>query len=105
MAPSDYDVLLLDFGGVCLLNPVEMHARTEAVLGLPAGTFEWMGPVDPDTDWLGVAPDRPHDEPPDGRPPPNPGLPPPPPAGRRGDDGREVGSRPSMTCTVSRSPV
>ena len=52
MAPSDYDVLLLDFGGVCLLNPVEMHARTEAVLGLPAGTFEWMGPVDPDTDEL-----------------------------------------------------
>lgn len=47
-----HDVLLLDFGGVCLLNPVEMHQRTETVLGLPTGTFEWMGPVAPDTDPL-----------------------------------------------------
>ena len=45
-----HDVLLLDFGGVCLLNPVEMHDRAESVLGLPPGTFEWMGPVDPPTD-------------------------------------------------------
>jgi putative hydrolase of the HAD superfamily len=47
-----YDTLLLDFGGVCLLNPVELHAHVENELGLPAGTFEWMGPVDPETDEL-----------------------------------------------------
>lgn len=47
-----YDVLLLDFGGVCLLNPVEMHARAEAELGLPPGTIDWKGPIDPDTDPL-----------------------------------------------------
>jgi len=47
-----HDVLLLDFGGVCLLNPVEMHDRAESVLGLPPGTFEWLGPVDPSTDPL-----------------------------------------------------
>lgn len=52
MAGSDFDVLLLDFGGVCLLNPVELHARAESVLGLDPGTFTWMGPVDPDTDSL-----------------------------------------------------
>ena len=28
----DHDVLLLDFGGVCLLNPVELHATTERLL-------------------------------------------------------------------------
>lgn len=44
--------LLLDFGGVCLLNPVEMHRHTERVLGLPAGSLTWMGPVDPSTDAL-----------------------------------------------------
>ncbi len=43
-------MLLLDFGGVCLLNPVEMHHIVEDRLGLPAGTFEWMGPIRPDTD-------------------------------------------------------
>lgn len=47
-----HDVLLLDFGGVCLLNPVEMHDRAESTLGLPPGTFDWMGPVDPSTDPL-----------------------------------------------------
>ncbi len=52
-SPSrDHDVLLLDFGGVCLLNPVELHGRAEAALGLSAGTFEWMGPVAPETDPL-----------------------------------------------------
>lgn len=44
--------LLLDFGGVCLLNPVEMHRHTERVLGLPHGALTWMGPVDPSTDAL-----------------------------------------------------
>ncbi len=52
MSAPPYDVLLLDFGGVCLLNPVEMHARAEAELGLPSGTFEWLGPVAPATDAL-----------------------------------------------------
>ncbi|MFN3217874.1 MAG: HAD family hydrolase [Acidimicrobiales bacterium] len=51
-ASRRHDVLLLDFGGVCLLNPVELHHRAEAALGLPSGTFEWMGPVDPSTDPL-----------------------------------------------------
>jgi putative hydrolase of the HAD superfamily len=44
--------LLLDFGGVCLLSPVELHSYTEQTLGLPAGTLTWMGPVDPSTDPL-----------------------------------------------------
>lgn len=51
-ADSEFDVLLLDFGGVCLLNPVELHHRAEELLGLPAGTFTWLGPVDPKTDAL-----------------------------------------------------
>ncbi|MGH1492362.1 MAG: HAD-IA family hydrolase [Acidimicrobiales bacterium] len=52
MADRAFDVLLLDFGGVCLVNPVELHGRLESVLGLPQGTFEWMGPVDTTTDPL-----------------------------------------------------
>ncbi len=52
MAGTNYDLLLLDFGGVCLLNPVELHATIEAALGLEQGTFTWMGPVDPSTDDL-----------------------------------------------------
>ena len=46
------DVLLLDFGGVCLLNPVELHDKATALLSLPMGTFEWLGPIDPATDEL-----------------------------------------------------
>ncbi len=45
-------VLLLDFGGVCLLNPVELYPKLEAQLGLPAGALTWLGPVDPSTDEL-----------------------------------------------------
>ncbi len=52
MSDPDYDVLLLDFGGVCLLNPVELHARTERLLDIPAGTLTWLGPLDPSTDEL-----------------------------------------------------
>ncbi len=51
-ASREHDVLLLDFGGVCLLNPVELHAQTEAALGLEPGTLDWMGPLDPSTDSL-----------------------------------------------------
>ncbi len=48
----EYDVLLLDFGGVCLLNPVELHRFLEEHLKLPSGTFTWMGPLDLSTDPL-----------------------------------------------------
>ena len=51
-AASAQPLLLLDFGGVCLLNPVEMHAHLESRLGLAPGTFTWLGPVDPSTDEL-----------------------------------------------------
>ncbi len=50
MKQRNYDVLLLDFGGVCLLNPVELHHVTEKRLGLLPGTLKWMGPLDPGTD-------------------------------------------------------
>lgn len=46
------DVLLLDFGGVCLLHPHELHAQTEQLLDLEAGTLTWLGAVDPSTDDL-----------------------------------------------------
>lgn len=49
-----YELLLLDFGGVCLLNPVEMHDIAETAMGLAAGTLDWMGPLDPSTDPLWV---------------------------------------------------
>lgn len=49
---TDIDVLLLDFGGVCLLNPVELHERAEQLLELPPGSFSWLGPIDPSTDEL-----------------------------------------------------
>ncbi len=57
MTNRSYDILLLDFGGVCLLNPVELHHVTEDQLGLPPGTLRWMGPVDPatDPDWQAMA--------------------------------------------------
>lgn len=57
MTRRSYDVLLLDFGGVCLLNPVELHHVTESRLGLPPGTLTWMGPLDPSTDpdWQAMA--------------------------------------------------
>lgn len=51
-ATSSYDCLLLDFGGVCLLNPVELHAKAETALGLEPGTLTWRGPLDPSTDEL-----------------------------------------------------
>jgi putative hydrolase of the HAD superfamily len=50
-----FDALLLDFGGVCLLTPFELHHVTERSLGLPAGTFTWRGPFDPASDALYVA--------------------------------------------------
>ena len=52
MTQRSHDVLLLDFGGVCLLNPVELHHVTEDRLGLAPGTLTWEGPLDPSTDPL-----------------------------------------------------
>jgi putative hydrolase of the HAD superfamily len=49
---SDIDVLLLDFGGVVLLHPFELHHRTERLLGLEPGTLNWFGSLDPSTDPL-----------------------------------------------------
>ena len=44
--------LLLDFGGVCLLTPVELHAGVERSLGLEPGAIAWKGPFDPEGDPL-----------------------------------------------------
>lgn len=57
---AEVDLLLLDFGGVCLLNPVELHAVAEDALALPRGTLTWMGPVDPSTDepWVAMTEGR-----------------------------------------------
>lgn len=49
---DEYDVLLLDFGGVCLLAAVELHHVVESHFGLDPGTFTWMGPLDPEGDEL-----------------------------------------------------
>jgi len=42
--------LVLDFGGVISRTMFETHAQTEAALGLPAGTLQWRGPFDPQSD-------------------------------------------------------
>lgn len=47
-----YKCLLLDFGGVCIMNPVELHHRAEQELGLAPGSLTWLGPIDPSTDEL-----------------------------------------------------
>lgn len=52
MVLDGIEVLLLDFGGVCLLNPVELHEVAEKALGLSPGALPWLGPVDPSTDEL-----------------------------------------------------
>lgn len=44
--------LVLDFGGVISRTLFETHDRTEAALGLPAGTLRWRGPFEPDGDAL-----------------------------------------------------
>ena len=49
---SRYTALLLDFGGVCLRLPMELHRTVERELGLAQYTLTWMGPVDPATDPL-----------------------------------------------------
>lgn len=44
--------LLLDVGAVITRTLFESHRDTEQVLGLPAGTLTWLGPIDPTTDAL-----------------------------------------------------
>jgi len=46
----DIDLLLLDFGGVVLKHPFELHHVTERLLGLEPGAIPWFGSVDPSTD-------------------------------------------------------
>jgi len=42
--------LVFDFGGPVLLTPFEVRSIGERNLGLPAGSFAWTGPFDPDAD-------------------------------------------------------
>lgn len=42
--------LVFDFGGPVLLTPFEVRAIGERNLDLPAGSFAWTGPFDPDAD-------------------------------------------------------
>lgn len=44
--------LLLDFGSVLTYSLFEKHRDTEAILGLPAHSLDWLGPLDPSTDEL-----------------------------------------------------
>lgn len=44
--------LLLDFGSVITWSLFEKHRDTESVLGLPAGSLDWYGPLAPETDAL-----------------------------------------------------
>lgn len=44
--------LLLDFGSVLTYSLFEKHRDTEAMLGLPAHSLDWLGPLDPSTDEL-----------------------------------------------------
>lgn len=46
------EVLLLDFGGVCIFNPVELHHIAEQKLDFDPGALTWLGPLDPTTDPL-----------------------------------------------------
>lgn len=50
--------LLLDFGSVMTYSLFEKHRDTEAILGLPAGSLSWLGPLDPRTDDLWQAMQR-----------------------------------------------
>jgi putative hydrolase of the HAD superfamily len=44
--------LLLDFGSVISVSVFERHRETERILGLPAGTLTWLGPLAPASDAL-----------------------------------------------------
>jgi len=44
--------LMLDFGGVILKTPFEMHRLVEKKLGVQTNTISWYGPFNPDSDFL-----------------------------------------------------
>jgi len=44
--------LLLDFGSVISYSLFETHRATESILGLPTGSLDWHGPLDPQSDAL-----------------------------------------------------
>ena len=44
--------LMLDFGGVILKTPFELHQIVEKKLNIPAGTLDWFGPFNPKSDLL-----------------------------------------------------
>jgi putative hydrolase of the HAD superfamily len=44
--------LLLDFGNVISYSLFETHRATERMLGLPVGSLNWLGPLDPQSDAL-----------------------------------------------------
>jgi putative hydrolase of the HAD superfamily len=44
--------LLLDFGSVISVSVFERHRETEQILGLAAGTLNWVGPLAPASDAL-----------------------------------------------------
>ena len=44
--------IILDFGGVISQTLFETHELTEAALGLPKGSLNWLGPFDPSSDSL-----------------------------------------------------
>ncbi|AUX78392.1 HAD family hydrolase [Sinorhizobium fredii] len=52
--------LVLDFGGVISKTVFETHPQSEAALGVPTGTLNWMGPFDPASDpmWCEMQDDR-----------------------------------------------
>ena len=49
---------MLDFGSVMTYSLFEKHRVTETILGLPAGSLTWLGPLDPRTDDLWQAMQR-----------------------------------------------
>ena len=44
--------LLLDFGSVISVSVFERHRQTEQLLGLPAHSLQWLGPLAPEGDPL-----------------------------------------------------
>ncbi|MBH10554.1 MAG: HAD family hydrolase [Candidatus Marinimicrobia bacterium] len=47
-----YSGLMLDFGGVILKTPFEMHRLVEKKLGIKNNTLSWYGPFNPESDLL-----------------------------------------------------
>ena len=49
---NEIKALIFDFGGVISRTLFETHDMSERQLGLPAGTFSWLGPFNPKGDKL-----------------------------------------------------